>query len=204
MERKSHWEEVYRSKDPEEVSWYQPHSERSLELIRKVVPDREVAILDVGGGASTLVDDLLSAGYQNVAVLDLSGAALEKAQERLGSAARGVRWLEADVLEVGLPEGSLDVWHDRAVFHFLTSGQDQQRYVEQVRHALKPHGHVVISTFAEDGPSRCSGLEVQRYSPESLQAVFGAGFQLVLSSRELHITPAGREQAFTYCVFQAG
>ncbi len=203
MDRKSHWEEVFRSKDPEEVSWYQPHSEHSLELIRRVAPGQEAAILDVGGGASTLVDDLLSAGYRNVAVLDVSGAALERARERLGLAARDVRWLVADVLEVELPEGSIDVWHDRAAFHFLTSGQDQQRYVERVRHALKPRGHVVISTFAEDGPSRCSGLEVRRYSPESLQAAFGAGFRLVLSTRELHVTPAGREQAFIYCVLQA-
>jgi SAM-dependent methyltransferase len=199
---KRHWEEVYRSKAPEEVSWYQPHSRRSLELIRRVAPAHEAAILDVGGGASALVGDLLSEGCTELAVLDLSGAALEKAQERLGPAARGVRWLEADVLEARLPAAGLDVWHDRAVFHFLTSHQDQQRYVAQARSALKQGGHVVIATFAEDGPSRCSGLEVQRYSPESLQAVLGAGFKLVQSSRELHITPAGREQAFVYCVFQ--
>ncbi len=203
MERKSHWEEVYQSKDPQEVSWYQPHSERSLQLIREQAPDDATAIIDVGGGASTLVDDLLAAGYRELAVLDLSGVALQRTQERLGTSACAIQWIEADVLEVELPQAGFDVWHDRAVFHFLTSSRDQQRYVAQVRHALRPRGYIVISTFAEDGPSRCSGLEVQRYSPESLQAVFGTDLRLVHSSRELHVTPAGREQAFIYCVFQA-
>ncbi|WP_290634662.1 class I SAM-dependent methyltransferase [Aquisalimonas sp.] len=202
MDTKSHWESVYQSKAPETVSWYQPHSERSLALVRRVAPDRQAAILDVGGGASTLVDDLLSDGYTELAVLDLSGAALDVARERLGSGADGVRWLEANVLDVDLPQAGLDVWHDRAVFHFLTAAEDQQRYVEQVCHALKPGGHVVIAAFAEDGPTRCSGLDVQRYSPEGFQAVFGERFQLEDSSREVHVTPAGGEQAFTYCVFR--
>lgn len=202
MKRKAHWEDVYRTKAPEEVSWFQPHSERSLDLVRDFAPDHRAAIIDVGGGASTLVDDLMSEGFDNLTVLDLSGAALTEARQRLGALAAGVHWIEADALEVRLPEASVDLWHDRAVFHFLTSIDGQQRYVEQARNAMKSGGHVVMATFAEDGPTKCSGLAVQRYSPESLRAVFGTGFHLVHTSRETHVTPAGRKQAFIYCVFQ--
>lgn len=202
MERKAHWEDVYRTKAPEAVSWYQPHAGRSLDLVRELAPDRRAAIIDVGGGASPLVDDLVSEGFSDLTVLDLSGAALAEARQRLGALAAGVHWVEADALEVHLPQASVDLWHDRAVFHFLTSTDDQRRYVEQVRNAVKPGGHVVMATFAEDGPTQCSGLTVQRYSPESLRTVFGPGFQLVHTSRETHVTPAGTEQAFIYCVFQ--
>jgi len=202
VERKAHWEDVYRTKAPEEVSWYQPHCERSLDLVRDFAPDHRAAIIDVGGGASTLVDDLVSGGFRHLTVLDLSGAALAEARQRLGRRAAGVHWMEADALDVRLPQASVDLWHDRAVFHFLTSTDDQQRYVGQVGNAVKSGGHVVVATFAEDGPTKCSGLTVQRYSPESLRAVFGTGFQLVHSSRETHLTPAGKEQAFIYCVFR--
>lgn len=202
MQRKAHWEEVYQSKAPDAVSWYQPHARLSLAFIREVAASHEAAILDVGGGASRLVDDLLAAGFGNLSVLDLSGAALARSRERLGPSASGVEWLEADVLEVQLPRAGVDVWHDRAVFHFLTSADDQRRYVEQVRHTVKPGGYVVIATFAEDGPTHCSGLEVRRYSPESLQATFGSCLELLRSSRETHVTPAGKEQAFVYCVFR--
>lgn len=202
MERRSHWQAVYQSKRPDQVSWYQPHARRSLALIRQVAPETTAAILDVGGGASTLVDDLIAAGYAQVTVLDVSAAALAQSRERLGTSAQQVRWLEADVLDAQLADAGIDVWHDRAVFHFLTDPNDRRRYVEQVRHALVPRGHVVIATFAEDGPTRCSGLEVQRYSPASLQDVFGAGFERVHDEREVHVTPAGGEQAFTYCVLR--
>lgn len=202
MERKTHWEDVYNTKSPDEVSWYQPHAQRSLELIRTVAPAPGTAVLDVGGGASTLVDDLLAAGYRQLTVLDLSSAALARSRDRLGPAAETVRWLEADILDVALPASGFDVWHDRAVFHFLTAEHDQQRYLAQVRHALKPGGHVVIATFSEAGPTRCSGLDVRRYSPEALQTAFGPDFELLASEREVHTTPARRPQAFVYCVFR--
>lgn len=201
MQQKSHWEEVYRVKAPTEVSWYQPQATNSLELIRAVLPDKAGVIIDVGGGASVLVGDLLGAGYQALTVLDLSGAALGEVQRRLGEQARCVQWLEADVLEVWLPAAAFDVWHDRAVFHFLTSVKERQRYVAQLRHALRPGGHVVMATFAQGGPSRCSGLDVQRYTPESLQAALGEDFQLLRDEAEVHVTPAGKQQAFIYCIF---
>jgi 2-polyprenyl-3-methyl-5-hydroxy-6-metoxy-1,4-benzoquinol methylase len=203
MERKSHWEEVYRSKAPSEVSWYQPRAGCSLEIIQRVAPDRAAPIIDVGGGASVLVDELLSDGYSDLTVLDMSAAALATTQKRLGKSAQRVQWLEVDVLEVELPKARFEVWHDRAVFHFLISPQDQQRYVEQVRFALRPGGHLAIATFAEEGPTRCSGLEVQRYSPESLERAFEPHFRLLSTRADDHTTPTGKRQAFIYCTFQA-
>ena len=200
MDPKAHWEAVYCEKAPESVSWYQKEARFSLALIRRVAPPPYPAIIDVGGGASTLVDGLLSAGYPRVTVLDLSGTALAAARRRLGAAARGVEWLERDVLDPGFAPGTFDVWHDRAVFHFLTSAMDRQRYVEQVRHSLRAGGHVLVATFATDGPTRCSGLDVVRYSATTLHAEFGAGFRVVGSAREEHITPWGLTQAFTYCL----
>jgi SAM-dependent methyltransferase len=160
--------------------------------------------LDAGGGASVLVDGLLHAGYHEITVLDVSAAALDVARARLGPAAGGVTWLDADVLDAALPHAAFDVWHDRAVFHFLTEAADRARYVEHVRHALKPGGHVVIATFADDGPTKCSGLPVVRYTPSALQAAFGGQFLLVESLREAHVTPSGTTQAFVYCLFRFG
>lgn len=204
MDRKTHWDQIYSTKRPEQLSWYQRYAHLSLALIQGVAPDKSASILDVGGGASVVVDDLLSAGYRHLTVLDISQNALVMVQERLGSAADAVNWLEADVLEEELPQSAFDVWHDRAVFHFLTAVADQQRYVSQVRRALVPGGHVVIATFAEDGPTRCSGLEVQRYTPEQLSAVFGGAFRVVESRTEVHITPAGKSQIFAYIVMRCG
>lgn len=200
MDPKSHWERVYRSKLPTQVSWYQPHALRSLDLIRRISPPPNGAIIDVGGGASTLIDDLLDAGYNDLTVLDLSGAALAETQARLGPRAVRVRWIEADILDAPLPRAGYAVWHDRAVFHFLTEPADRASYVEQVRRAVRPGGFVLVATFAEDGPTRCSGLDVHRYSPEALHADFGAPFRLIASEREEHITPAGVAQAFIYCL----
>ena len=197
---KDHWERVYGTKQPTEVSWYQPHATRSLALIQRVAPDRSAPIIDVGGGASTLVDDLLAAGYRDVTVLDLSGSALATARTRLGPDAERVRWLEADLLGYEFPEGGYAVWHDRAVFHFLTDPAARARYVAQVRRAVRPGGFVLVATFATDGPERCSGLDVERYSPESLHAEFGAPFQLTASEREEHATPQGARQTFIYCL----
>lgn len=198
--RVAHWEQVYRTKQPDQVSWFQAEARLSRELIERVAPSRVAGIIDIGAGASTLVDSLVAAGYRELTVLDISPAALAVAQSRLGASAATVRWRAADVLQADLPHHAFDVWHDRAVFHFLTDAGDRARYVAQVRHAVRPGGMVIVATFAEDGPTRCSGLEVARYSPEALHAEFGAGFTVLEQQRELHTTPSGATQAFTYCV----
>ena len=200
MDPKSHWDRIYRDKLPTQVSWYQPHALRSLDLIRRVSPPPDGAIIDVGGGASTLIDDLLDAGYQDLTVLDISASALARTRARLGTQASSVRWIEAHILDAPLPKAGYTVWHDRAAFHFLTMPADRARYVAQVRRAVRPGGFVLVATFADDGPTRCSGLEVKRYSPEALHAEFGAPCRLMASEREEHITPGGALQVFTYCL----
>lgn len=200
MTPKEHWESIYASRKPDEVSWFQPRPAVSLELIRRVAPRREAAIIDVGGGASTLVDALLSSGYRRVTVSDISAAGLRHAEQRLGAAGAQVAWRCADILDDDLPPAAFDVWHDRAVFHFLTSSADRHRYVAQVARAVRPNGHVIVATFAEDGPPRCSGLDVVRYSAADLHAQFGAQFELIEKVREEHRTPSGSRQAFQYCL----
>lgn len=219
MDRQAHWDRVYAEKRPEQVSWFQAEARLSLELITEHAPSRASAIADIGGGASRLVDGLLARGYRAVTVLDLSAAALDAARARLAAsgtpgasgattaveapgataAAGRVRWIADDVLTHGFDAASIDVWHDRAVFHFLTDPADRARYVEQVRHAVRPGGLVLVATFAEDGPARCSGLEVVRYSPDALHAQFGEAFRVMESRREEHRTPTGTVQWFTYC-----
>jgi len=199
MAQREHWDRIYRSRAASDVSWYQPEATVSLELIRRAAPDLDSAIVDVGGGASTLVDGLLDAGYRDVTVLDLSAAALEVARNRLGPRASGVTWVEGDILTVPLASG-FAVWHDRAVFHFLTDPRDRDRYIARAGEAVMAGGHVIVASFAPDGPTRCSGLEVVRYSPEGMHAEWGAGFRLVDSVREEHHTPSGAIQAFTYCL----
>lgn len=199
MQPKNHWEQVYSTKPTDAVSWFQEHAEQSLRLIRDTGAPRSAGIIDVGGGASTLVDDLLRHKYSNVSVLDLSGAALAAVKARLGEAASKVNWLEGDITKVSLPVHTFDVWHDRAVFHFLTDEADRQAYVETVLRSVKPGGHVIVATFAEDGPLQCSGLPVMRYSPDELHAEFGAPFTLVQHEREEHHTPFGTVQQFVYC-----
>ena len=201
-DRPAHWNTVYTTKRADEVSWFQPEATTSLTLIRRVAPDPASAILDVGGGASRLVDGLLDAGYQHLAVLDVSAAALAISRRRLADRAADVRWVESDVLDARLERAAFDVWHDRAVFHFLTDESDRLRYVAQMTHSVKPGGHVVIATFAEDGPLRCSGLPVVRYTSEGLGEVFGAGYRLESSLRETHVTPSGATQAFVFAVFE--
>jgi len=199
MPSKDHWEHVYATKSATEVSWFQPHAALSLKLIREAGVPTTAAVIDVGGGASTLVDDLLALGYDHLTVLDLSGAALATAQARLGVRAAAVQWMEANVLDAPLPRHAFDVWHDRAVFHFLTTAQERQAYVHAVLHAVKPGGLVIVATFAEDGPERCSGLPVQRYSADALHGEFGEPFALLGHEREAHHTPSGGEQKFVYC-----
>ena len=200
MKKREHWERIYSSKDASEVSWFQPEATMSLELIRRVAPEPGSPIIDVGGGASTLVDGLLDAGYRDVTVLDLSAAALDVARQRLGDRASQVKWVAADVLRTPFVSGGFAVWHDRAVFHFLTEQADRDRYVAQARAAVRPGGHIIVASFAPEGPERCSGLEVVRYSPDTMQAQFGADFRLLDSRREEHHTPSGATQAFVYCL----
>lgn len=208
MDPTQHWEHVYQTKDTHEVSWYREHLERSLALITATGLPREAAIIDVGGGASTLVDDLVMGGYRDVTVLDLSASALTAARERLAArvaceganvAAGAVTWRVGDVLEADLGVHRFDLWHDRAVFHFLTEPAERLRYVAAVRRAVKPGGHVIVASFGPDGPLKCSGLETMRYSPDALHAEFGSDFRLAHSETEEHVTPAGRTQAFVYC-----
>jgi SAM-dependent methyltransferase len=202
MDSSAHWQSVYTQKSPDSVSWFQAEPTHSLTLIRAVTPSLDASIVDIGGGASTLVDALLASGYTALTVLDLAPAALQHARDRLGPAGAPVMWVAADVLTVDFPAASVDVWHDRAVFHFLTQPDARAQYLAQVRRAVRAGGHVVIATFAEDGPTRCSGLEVARYAPHELQEAFGPGFVLVSSAREVHVTPSGATQAFTYGVFR--
>lgn len=201
MKEKEHWEAVYDTKAVDAVSWFQPHAAMSLALIRRVAPSLDSPIIDVGAGASVLVDELLEAGYRDLTVLDIAGAALSAAQARLGSdRSRRVVWIEGDVRSAPLRDAYYGVWHDRAVFHFLTDPADRAAYVRQVRHAVRPGGYVLIATFADDGPTKCSGLPVARYSPDALHAEFGAAFDLVATEREAHTTPTGTRQAFVYCL----
>jgi 2-polyprenyl-3-methyl-5-hydroxy-6-metoxy-1,4-benzoquinol methylase len=187
-----------REKAPNTVSWYRPHLETSLALIERV-SSRDSRIIDVGGGESTLVDDLLSRGYDNVTVLDISQKAIDTNKQRLGSASEGVHWLVADITKAVLPRSEYDVWHDRAVFHFLTTPADREAYVRQAANSVKPGGYVIVSTFGPEGPTKCSGLEVVRYDAESLHQEFGVHFRLLESRNELHETPFGTIQQFLYC-----
>lgn len=199
MNAQVHWEKIYTEKAPDAVSWYAPHLDASFSLIERTTVPRSGAIIDVGGGESTLVDDLLARGYSNITVLDISQTAIDANRERLGPASKRVKWLTADITRVELESHALDIWHDRAVFHFLTSQTDRAAYVRQVIRALKPDGHVIVSTFGPEGPTRCSGLDVVRYNAESLHDQFGRRFRLLESSMQLHRTPFGTLQQFVYC-----
>lgn len=203
MNSKAHWEAVYESRAPAEQSWYQSEPTRSLELLEQLGLAPASAIIDVGGGASTLVDALLERGVGSITVLDISGAALAHSKARLGARATSVQWIEGDITNVDLgASASYDFWHDRAVFHFLTESGDRRRYVAAAARALRPGGAALVATFAPHGPARCSGLEVVRYDSELLAREFGREFSLERSMDELHHTPSGGEQAFTYNVMR--
>ena len=199
MDTKTHWEKVYTTKAPDAVSWYRPHLETSLALIVRAADARSASIIDIGGGESTLVDDLLAWGYENITVLDVSQTAIDVTKKRLGLAAEKIHWLVADITEAELEPGAYDVWHDRAVFHFLTASEQRVAYVRNVAHAVRPGGHVIVSTFGPEGPTKCGGLDVVRYDAESLHDQFGVRFRLVESSKELHRTPFGTTQQFLFC-----
>jgi len=202
MNQKKHWEKVYSARPAEQLGWYETHLQASLNCIRGLGLAEDASIIDVGGGASTLVDDLLDEGYRAITVLDISEKALASVKARLGEKAGPVTWWGGDITSVDLPSHCYDVWHDRAVFHFLTKPEQQRKYRDHLLKALKPGGHLVIGTFAEEAPPKCSGLPVQRYRAEQLQRTLGEEFELKHHHKELHITPTGVEQMYLYCHLQ--
>ncbi len=202
MEKKERWENVYATKSQDQMSWYRDHLDNSLKLILQTGVEKDAAIIDVGGGSSTLVDDLLDKGFADITVLDISGSAIKKSKERLGAFSQMVGWIVADITEAVLPEGRFDVWHDRAVFHFLTDASDRRKYIDLLLRSLKPGGHLIVASFGLEGPQKCSGLDVVRYNPETMSAEFGGQFTLVDSLDETHNTPFGTTQEFIYCYFK--
>lgn len=198
VDRQQHWEQVYSNRAADQVSWFQPHAASSLRLIAASA-DKDANIIDVGGGASVLVDDLLDAGFRKLTVLDLAESALAASRARLGERAQAVQWIAADVTRASLSTARYDVWHDRAVFHFLTDPADRARYVAQVLKSVKPGGRVIVAAFGPGGPLQCSGLDVMRYAPDALHDAFGAPFRLLGHETEIHYTPSGQEQEFVYC-----
>ncbi|QQO18565.1 class I SAM-dependent methyltransferase [Bradyrhizobium diazoefficiens] len=200
-DRSTHWDNVYATKGETEVSWFQDSPETSLAMIRAASPDHRAAIIDIGGGASRLVDALLQGGYRDIAVLDLSTKALDTVKKRIGAAASTVDWIVADAT-TWRPAKPYDVWHDRAAFHFLTDSRDRAAYVERLRSAVAPGGHVIIATFAPDGPEKCSGLPVQRHDSASLAAELGPEFKLLETRSEAHHTPWNSTQAFQFSRFR--
>lgn len=199
MNEREHWETVYTTKSADHVSWFQERATRSIEIIRSIDPEPTARIIDVGGGASTLVDDLIVDGFADISGLDLSASALDVARKRLGPKGGQVRWIAGDIRTVDLPKQSFDIWHDRAVFHFLTQPDDRLAYVQQVMKAVKPGGHVIVATFGPNGPEQCSGLPVARYSHAQLHGAFGPAFELLEHASEEHKTPWGSIQHFVYC-----
>lgn len=202
MSQKKHWEGVYSSKQADALGWYKPQLETSFAWIEALGLDADAPIIDVGGGASTLLDDLLEAGHRALTVLDLSTEALAVVRDRLGEKGAGVEWLTGDVTAIDLPNHHFALWHDRAAFHFLTEVAQQQAYQNQLLKALQPGGHLIIGTFAPQAPPRCSGLPVQRYTHEALSRVLGGDFELQRHHNELHVTPGGVEQMYLYCHFR--
>ena len=201
MSESEHWQRVYRTRKPVELSWHAGHLDRSLAAI-EAVADPTSRIIDIGGGASTLADDLLARGFSDVTVLDISATALERAKERLGGEAARVRWIVADVTRAVLQKDAYDVWHDRAVFHFLVSAQERAAYAALAARCIREGGHLIIATFAPDGPARCSGLDVMRHDAQSLGTALGEAFMLTSEVHALHRTPSGVDQAFVHCVFE--
>lgn len=204
MDAQRHWEHIYQTKSPAQTSWYAPHLQTSLEWICEAAPDRWASIMDVGGGESTLVDDLLAAGYRDITVLDMAEAAIEKTRARLGANGNDVQWITGDVTKAALPAHAFTLWHDRAVFHFLTAPEQRAAYVRRLAASLKIGGRVILATFGPDGPEKCSGLPVRRYNADMLREELGPGFKLEKSVAVDHQTPFGTTQQFLYCRFLFG
>jgi len=200
-ERQLHWQNVYLNKGEQQVSWTQFDPQPSLGLVEKFAAGRSASIIDIGGGASRLVDALLAHGFAGITVLDLSEAALQSAKTRLGGQGASVRWVAADATAWQPPQ-PFDVWHDRAAFHFLVDAGDRAAYIDRLHAGVKPGGHAIIATFAPDGPEKCSGLPVQRYDCESLSNMVGGEFALVEHQPHRHVTPWGAEQSFQFSVLR--
>ena len=203
MDPGNHWNGVYATKDHQKVSWYADHVAGSLEFIDALaLPPSSASLIDLGGGASTLIDDLLARGYRNITVLDLSSIALQISRDRVGEAGDSVSWVSANVLDYDFPTDSFDLWHDRAVFHFLTDEENRMTYAKKVAGAVKHGGHFLISVFADDGPAMCSGLTVRRHSEQDLKDFFAMDFEVVKSTRATHLTPSGAEQRFVHVLMK--
>jgi ubiquinone/menaquinone biosynthesis C-methylase UbiE len=202
VSKKEHWEHVYETKGAMELSWYQPVPEKSMELIRKTSSPLDTPIIDVGGGASTLVDLLVRSHHSDITVLDIARNALDKSRERLGEHASEVQWVESDVLEFE-PQRRYCIWHDRAVFHFQVETERVQKYLEVMRKSLTPNGFFALSTFGPEGPQRCSNLPTRRYSVDELSSLLGSHFDLVVSEIEDHLTPGQVHQQFLYTLWRA-
>ena len=200
FDRKTHWEKIYSGKKPTEVSWFQENPGKSLDLIKQTGIPLDAGIIDVGGGATLLTDRLLDAGFKDLTVLDISAIALERAQERLGDRADQAKWVVSDITQYK-PSGKFDLWHDRAVFHFLTEEADRRKYAALAGRAVKPGGHLILASFALDGPDKCSNLTVCRYDGELIQRELGTDFKLVREDSESHLTPWKKEQKFRYFLF---
>lgn len=201
MNRQQHWDAIYATKGERDVSWFEASPDMSIAMIEAAGLTRDTCVVDIGGGESRLVDSLIERGVSCIAVVDVAGAALERARRRLGPAASTVRWIEADVT-AEWSWGPADIWHDRAAFHFLTAREDRERYKQRLRAMLKPGGSAILATFAPDGPEKCSGLPVVRYSPDLLASELGDEFVLLDTRRHTHTTPWGAAQAFQYSRFK--
>lgn len=200
MDSQTHWEKIHTQRSPNEVSWYRPHLETSLALIEQIARPT-ASIIDIGGGQSTLADDLLARGYTNITILDISQAAIAANQKRLAEASNRIHWRIADITKTELEPAAYEIWHDRAVFHFLTTPTDRAAYIHQLTRAIKPGGHIILCTFGPDGPTKCSGLDIIRYNADTLHKELGEHFRLQGSSLELHHTPTGATQQFLCCHF---
>lgn len=201
MQQKQHWEKVFETKTDSEKSWFQPYPETSVQFIKELNIPKEAAIIDVGGGDSYLVDALVQDGYKDITVLDISAKALQNAQKRLGKNAGKIKWIESDVLHFH-PSQKYDCWHDRAVFHFVTDSQEISNYKDQIADAVKEEGKLIVGTFSEKGPEKCSGLPVHRYSQQQLADTLSGNFRKIKCIEEIHETPFKTTQSFTFCSFQ--
>lgn len=201
LNRRKHWETIYETKELHEVSWYQPKPEQSLELILKDKPNKDVALIDIGGGDSFLAEHLLNEGYHNISVLDISANSITRAKERMGVEAASINWIVSDIIEFE-PKGQYDIWHDRAAFHFLTAPDEIEQYVALATRSLSQNGRLIIGTFSKKGPTKCSGIDIMQYSVQNLEKTFQASFELEESITVEHPTPFGSKQEFVFCVFR--